>query len=143
MLDRWTDLFFWPALIGAWVAAVVAAVGLAGEPLNHVVPPVTAVLGALAIVMFILAVLDGPTRRAVDDFNLKSKARWREMTWWERLFSDEYGDRRLLIVNRLVGLEVAIFVIIRAQDLALLGFVGFALSTLMLMLMMKRLSREG
>lgn len=142
MVDRWTDQFFWPALIGAWVAAVVAAVGLAGQPLNYLVPPVSAVLSALTVVMFILAVLDGPTRRAVDDFNLKSKARWREMTWWERLFSDEYGDRRLLIVNRLVGLEVAIFIIIGEQDLALLGFVSFALSTLMLMLMMKRRAQE-
>ncbi|WP_133175346.1 hypothetical protein [Sphingomonas oleivorans] len=94
----------------------------------------------MATIMFVLMLLDAPTRRAVNAFNSNAKKKWREMTWWERLFSSEYGDRRLLIVNRLVWLELAVFIFVRRQDLALLGFMSFAISTIMLMLMMKRRS---
>lgn len=141
MVDRWTDLFFWPALVGAWVAAIVAAsAAIFGDPIDLAILPVTVILASLAATMFVIALLDPPTRRAVEAFNQTSKTRWREMSWAERLFSEEYGDRRLLIVNRLVWAEGAIFIFAKMQDLALLSFVSFALSTLMLMLLMKRIS---
>jgi hypothetical protein len=140
MVDRWTDQFFWPALIGAWVAAIAAAASaLVGEPITGIVTPLTIVLALLATCMFAFALLDQPTRRAVEKFNRTSDTRWREMSWGQRLFAKEYGDRRLLIVNRLVWVEGSIFVIAGMQELALLGFISFALSTLMLMLLMKRM----
>ncbi|PTQ12003.1 hypothetical protein CLG96_05320 [Sphingomonas oleivorans] len=141
MVDRWTDSLFWPSLIGAWAGVLVGmAAALMRRPLIALVLPTTIMLGAMATIMFVLMLLDAPTRRAVNAFNSNAKKKWREMTWWERLFSSEYGDRRLLIVNRLVWLELAVFIFVRRQDLALLGFMSFAISTIMLMLMMKRRS---
>jgi len=139
MFDRWTDSFFWPALIGAWTGVVVAgAAAFIDDLFLDFVAPVTIMLGSLAAIMFVLMLFDAPTRRAVNSFNLNARDKKRETAWWERLFSPGHGDRRLLIVNRLVWLEVVVFIIMGRQELALLGFTSFALSSIMMMLMMKR-----
>ncbi|WP_459662078.1 hypothetical protein [Novosphingobium sp. 11B] len=143
MISRSTDSFFWPALLGSWMAAVVAGL-IAIAPLTFapMALPLTALLGALAAVMFLVALFDRATRQAVDTFNQRSKAQWRDMSWRERLFSRSYGDLRLLIINRLIALEMLAFIVTgnQGQHFALLAFIGFALSTLMLMLMMKHQS---
>ena len=142
MRGRGTDGFFWPALIGAWTGLLIGVLAVVMPPVFSAwVLPVTAVLALLAVVMFGAAVIDGPTRRAVAAFNIDQKEKWRGRTWWERLVSLDYGDRRLVLVNRLVWVEGIVFIVMRRPELALVCFVSFALSTLMLMLLMKR--REG
>jgi hypothetical protein len=139
MIDRWTDTLFWPALGGAWIAMLVAvAAAIMPEPFLQLVVPATTALGIFAGAMFVLMLFDLPTRRAVDTFNRKARTRWPDMTWSQRFLSPEYGDRRLLIVNRLVWVVAVVCIFAKRQDLALLCFVSFALSTIMLMLMMKR-----
>jgi hypothetical protein len=76
MISRSTDSFFWPALLGSWMAAVVAGL-IAIAPLTFapMALPLTALLGALAAVMFLVALFDRATRQAVDTFNrLRKKA---------------------------------------------------------------------
>lgn len=140
MISRSTDSFFWPALLGSWMAAVVAGL-IAIAPLTFaaLTLPVAAFLGALAAVMFLVALFDGATRQTVEAFNQRSKGQWRDMSWRERFFSRSYGDLRLLIINRLIALEMLVFIFTgnQGQQFALIAFIGFALSTLMLMLMMK------
>ncbi|EJU09220.1 hypothetical protein LH128_30069, partial [Sphingomonas sp. LH128] len=87
MISRSTDSFFWPALLGSWMAAVVPGL-IAIAPLTFapMALPLTALLGALAAVMFLVALFDRATRQAVDTFNQRSKAQWRDMSWRERLF---------------------------------------------------------
>ena len=141
MLDRWTDGFFWPALIGAWTGALVAiAAALLGGPFPAMIGPTTIILAALSLVMFVLMLADAPTRRALSDYNLHAEERSREISWQERLFCEEYGDRRIVIINRLVWLEGVVFVFGQRQDLALLCSTSFSISTLMAMLMLKRRS---
>lgn len=139
MRGRGTDGFFWPALTGAWAGGVVGVLAVVAPPVFlGWVSLVTAVLALLAVVMFGAAVMDGPTRRAVAAFNIDQSEKWRGRSWWERLVSLDYGDRRLVIVNRLVWVEGIVFIVMRRPELALVCFVSFALSTLMLMLLMKR-----
>ena len=97
-------------------------------------------LGSLAATMFVLALFDAPTRIAVSSFNLDSNEQRRNISWSDRLLSSDYGDLRLLIINRLVALETVIFIFADlGHDLiAVVCFESFALSTLMLMLMLKR-----
>jgi len=90
--------------------------------------------------MFVLMLADAPTRRALSDYNLHAEERSREISWQERLFCEEYGDRRIVIINRLVWLEGVVFVFGQRQDLALLCSTSFSISTLMAMLMLKRRS---
>ncbi|NML06184.1 hypothetical protein [Sphingomonas sp. G-3-2-10] len=100
--------------------------------------PAATVLGGLAAILFVVALLDAPTRRAVSAFNANAEARERELSWRGSLFSSRYGDMRLVIVNRVVWLEMLVFIFTGNMEAALLGFTSFALSTLMLMLMLKR-----
>ncbi|WEK43607.1 MAG: hypothetical protein P0Y64_01890 [Candidatus Sphingomonas colombiensis] len=122
--------------MAAVVAGLIAIAPLTFAPLTL---PFTALLVVLAAVMFLVTLFDGATRQAVDAFNQRSKGRWRNMSWHERFFSRSYGDLRLLIINRLIALEMLAFIFtgIRGRQFALIAFIGFALSTLMLMLMMK------
>ncbi|MBB5713152.1 hypothetical protein [Sphingomonas xinjiangensis] len=141
MFDRWTDAFFWPALIGAWTGALVAiAAVLLGNPFPAMIGPTTIILAALSLAMFVLMLADAQTRRAVKNYNLHAGERSREMTWRERLFSKEYGDRRIVIINRFAWLAAVVFVFAQRQDLALLCITSFFISTLMAMLMLKRRS---
>ena len=65
MVDRWTDAFFWPALIGAWTGALVdIAAVLLGDPFPAMVGPATIVLTASSLAMFVLMLADAPTRHA-------------------------------------------------------------------------------
>ena len=139
MIDRWTDRFFWPALIGAWAAVIVSLLAaLVPKPFAALVFPSTVLLGALAAIIFVLMLFDPPTRRAIDIFKLTAEERLREMPWWERLFSPAYGDIRLLILNPVAVVAIVITALAGNQDCAVLGFLGFALSGLMTMLMLKR-----
>lgn len=139
MIDRWTDKFFWPALVGAWVGVVAGpAAALMPHPFMGLVQPTTWALTSLAAAMFLVMLFDRPTRHAIDKFNFKQKALWRERTWKDRFFSTDYGDPRLLIVNRVVWLEMIVCLFSGRMDLAVLCFASFAVSTIMLLLMMKR-----
>lgn len=146
MISRSTDTFFWPALIGSWGAAVVGLLAaLLPRPFDPLVFPSAVLLGGLAMAMFLTALFDAPTRKAVEAFNQHLQDRWRELSWCGRLFSPSYGDLRLLIINRLVCLEIAAFILTGNQDqgFALLAFISFALSTLMLMLMLMMKHQSG
>lgn len=109
------------------------------KPFTTLVFPTSAALAALTSIMFITMLFDVRTQRAVTAFNKTSKLQRQKKTWADRLFPQNYHDRRLLIVNRLVWLELVWFVFTNRRDLALLSFLSFAISTIMLMLMMKRL----
>ncbi|WP_295633215.1 hypothetical protein [Novosphingobium sp.] len=146
VVDRWTDSFLWPALAGAWlgvcVSSCAAVVGLWIKPL---VIPTAVALGTLAVLMFVLALLDPKTRKAVNAFNIEEKERSRKWSWSERFFSKDYGDMRLLIINQLAWLEmiVLIFSGLGHDIISVICFESFALSTLMVMLMMKRRNDNG
>lgn len=141
MLDRWTASFFWPALIAAWIGALVLAAGIVvPTALAPAVMPVTKALGALAGIMFVAVMADKPTRAAINSFNRSTAEASSKRSFFQQLFSAEYGDRRLLLVNRLVWFEMVVAIVMGRQDLALLGFVSFAVSGLMLMLGLKRIS---
>lgn len=117
------------------MAAVVAALAfVAPMTFDQIALPVTALLSPVAIAMFFVAVFDGRTRKAVDAFNLQ----YNDLSWRERIFSSKYGDRRLLFINRLIWLEMlALMFTGNLFPLFVLGFIGFALSGLMMMLMFK------
>jgi len=139
MIDRWSDSFYWPALAGAWAGAVLGLLAiLLPATFAALALPGAAMVGGLAAILFLAMLLDPPTRRAASAFNQTAAARSREMSWRERLFSPELGDLRLLIVNRLVWLEVLLSILTGNKEAGLLGFASFALSTLMLTLLLKR-----
>lgn len=98
----------------------------------------TMALAALALVMFVTMLCDPPTRRAIDSFNRHEDAGPGGAPWRRRSFSANYGDRRLMIVNRLAALALLMVALMGRQDLAVLCFVSVAISALMLMLMLKR-----
>ena len=141
MIDRYTDSLYRPAFIGAWVGVIVVfAVIVTGETSMAVTKPIILILGILTTLIFSMALLDAPTRRAVDAYNAHAYATRRKSSFLEKLFPTDMADRGLLIVNRLAALQG--FLVLAAYDNEhLLGFVcveSFALSTLMLMLMLKR-----
>lgn len=139
MIDRWTDRLFWPALTGAWAAMLLGlAAAVAPRPFTAWIAPATMALAALALVMFVTMLCDPPTRRAIDSFNRHEDAGPGGAPWRRRSFSANYGDRRLMIVNRLAALALLMVALMGRQDLAVLCFVSVAISALMLMLMLKR-----
>ena len=138
MIAPWTDRFFWPALIGAWLAAITIAAALAlPKNLEPILQPIIVVLAGLAAFMFMVMLLDRQARHAINTFNATTAKQLAKRSFFAHLFAPEWGDRRLLFVNRLVWLEVACAIFVDRQDLALLGFVSFMLSTMMMMLSWK------
>lgn len=139
MIDRWSDSFYWPALAGAWAGACLGLLALLlPAPFAALALPGAAVVGGLAAILFVAMLLDPPTRRAVNAFNQTVGTRTRAMSWRERLFPRDHGDLRLLIVNRVVWLEVIAGILTGNTEAGLLGFTSFAVSTLMLILLLKR-----
>jgi hypothetical protein len=85
--------------------------------------------------LFLLMLADRETRLAVSSFNRD----YRRLSWRQKIISDVYGDRWLLIFNRLIWLELVIRVLLGQDDaLAGLAFAGFFITTLMLILMLMR-----
>jgi hypothetical protein len=142
MIDRFTDHLFWPALIGSWIGVAVSSAALVVRKwVAELVLPTTLALALLAALMFVMIVIDGPTRRAIMSYRFEPTAEWIKLDWLQRLFSPELGDRRLLIVNRFSFPVFLIAVFSGSQTLIPLSFVSFGLSAMMLLLMLKRISR--
>lgn len=139
MIDRWTDAFFWPALSGSWIGAIVLILALPSPAaIGPAIVPVTGALLSMAGAMFVVVLVDTPTRRAIQNFNSLTAKSLKKSGLFHQLFSSAYGDPRLLIVNRLVWIGFAGALLIGRQDLALMGLGSFATSGLMLMLGLKR-----
>ena len=148
MIDRLTDKFYWPALVGAWVGvAVVASIILFDEAARVLTYPTQMGLAALCATAFIVMLLDRKTRNAVNSYNFyirdnrdELKARQKELGWIRTFCRSDpdFPDPPLQRTLRAAWITGVITMFIGNKPASLIAFESFFLVGIMLMMRMKR-----
>lgn len=110
---RWPDrilaLLYWPILVLAWTDAVLAAAATVGILPARLLVWAIVPTGGLAAVVFLMAITDAETRRAVNRVNATVRVNQdgtrRRIPLFDPkwgLFGSIYPDRPLLVVNRVL-----------------------------------------
>jgi hypothetical protein len=100
---------------------------------NSTVVALAAVLGAICLPLFAVAVVDKDTRAAVDCTRAGLNRQWPSMTWRQRALVPQGSDRLLLFLNRLLWVEATVALLLD-QPAFVLAFAGFALTTILIFL---------
>jgi hypothetical protein len=148
MNDRIFSCLYWPALALAWFD-----VGLVAASAFHLpvilVQTTLAFTTALAVVFFILMLLDSPTRRAVNEANRLMREKSLGKLMGPSLLDPEWGlvgsiwrDRRLMWCNRALFVECIVALILAGGGPhptlgLLLAFAGFFMTMVIFFLQLK------
>ena len=129
---------YWPVLIAAAADITVLPILLMrGWPSQDQLWLATKVQGAVAAILFILAVCDGETRRTVNQYNAMVGRTARSLPWWRRTFQ-RIGDLRLQICAYCLGGAVIFsFFVATGQAYRTLAGTGFFLTVTVSLLTLK------
>ncbi|ESQ88313.1 hypothetical protein ABAC460_16770 [Asticcacaulis sp. AC460] len=90
----------------------------------------------LAAILFVLALCDGETRRAVNRNNAIAHSERKSLPWWRHIFH-RIGDRRLQICAFSLWCVVIITMFVRDEVYRTLAGSGFFVTLLMILLTLK------
>lgn len=120
-------------VIAAAVALVLLLRLLTDFFTDAIVGSSAAVVGAICVPLFIVALADRNTRSAVERTRAQLERQWRSMTWRQRTLFPEEADRLLLFLNRLLWVEAAVAIFFDRPGV-MLAFAGFFLTALLIFL---------